>query len=708
MRALFLALTLALTSPLAAQTKLAALVADSVGVSGQILTATGNVEIAQDGTTLRAQSVQYNGETDQLAIAGPIFILDRDGTLIAADRARLSGDLRTGLLTSARLVLQRELQIAADKIQRKGDGVTELSRTVASSCTICADNPVPIWEIRAGKITHDANQQQLYFDQASLRLMGVPVFYVPRLRLPDPTVTRATGFLLPELRSNGDLGVGLRVPYFFALSEHTDLTLTPWLTTKGGRTLEARYRQKFTFGEIEVNGAVTEDNLTDRSLRGYLFAQGTFDLPRGFKGRFDLEVTSDPGYLLLYGYSDKDRLDSTITIERAKRDELIWGELVHYKSLRAQDSNFRTPTIVADAQITRRFVPDQIGGIAKITAEASGYARRARRDPTNSGDARDVARLSVIGNWRRDWVQQNGMILAAEAQLRADDYTIAQDNRPQFDDSTEITPYGMIEWRWPMLAQSGPISHLLEPVAQFVWSTDSAKDIVNEDSLLVEFDEVNLFEFSRFPGVDARERGRRLNLGVSYTRSNPGGWDMTFTTGRVIRESNLGQFSGSTGLQGNSSDWLLAAQFSLGQNINIISRAVFDDTLTVSRSETRLGWRNDRLSLNSGYIWLEADPFEGRHIDTSEMSFDSTLRVARHWSVLSDLRYDFVDDRTTEAGLGLRYQNECARVDLSVSRRYTSSTNVTPTTDLSLSVQLAGFGVTRKTNGPAFTRQCSG
>jgi LPS-assembly protein len=84
------------------------------------------------------------------------------------------------------------------------------------------------------------------------------------------------------------------------------------------------------------------------------------------------------------------------------------------------------------------------------------------------------------------------------------------------------------------------------------------------------------------------------------------------------------------------------------------------------------------------------------------------LRVSRHWTLLSDLRYDFVGDRTTEAGVGLRYQNECARVDLSVSRSFTSSTNVTPTTDFSLSVQLAGFGARKTKSGPGFTRQCNG
>ena len=48
--------------------------------------------------------------------------------------------------------------------------------------------------------------------------------------------------------------------------------------------------------------------------------------------------------------------------------------------------------------------------------------------------------------------------------------------------------------------------------------------------------------------------------------------------------------------------------------------------------------------------------------------------------------------RGTIAGLGLAYQNECITVDVSLSRRFTSSTSVEPTTDFSLSVGLLGFG----------------
>jgi len=106
-------------------------------------------------------------------------------------------------------------------------------------------------------------------------------------------------------------------------------------------------------------------------------------------------------------------------------------------------------------------------------------------------------------------------------------------------------------------------------------------------------------------------------------------------------------------------------------------------------------------------VWLEADAFEERPTDTSELSIEGAYRVARHWTLSSEVRYDFVNNRTSRAGIGVSYQNECAKVDMSVLRRFTSSTSIDATTDFNLSVQLAGFGA-RGLGGASFARQCNG
>lgn len=709
-RIFLLMAALVLTPSVALSQQTASLVADSVAFDPeeQRLEALGNVEVLQDGVRLRAAAIVYDGAADKLTVQGPLYLIQGQDVTIVASFAELSGDLRDGVLSQARVVFSEQLQLASNEVRRTGGRYTQFYKSVASSCQICEEHPTPLWEIRAQRITHDAEERQLYFDNASFRVLDVPVFYWPYLRLPDPTVERASGFLLPEFASSGDLGIGIKTPYFYVIDDHSDLTLTPWLTTRGSRTLEARYRRKLSYGQFEINGAVTDDNLLpSETLRGYLFADGQFSLPRDFILAFDVEATSDDGYLLQYDYSDKDRLDSAIGVSRTKRDEFIGAGLINFRSLRESDDNRTLPTVVGDAIYERRFTPQHFGGIASLQFEAAGFYRRADDDFTNTGLARDVARLSAVGDWRRDWVWGNGMIVAAATELRADWYQVGQDARPIFNDTTEVTPYASVEWRWPMLRRAGGATHLLEPVVQLVWAKEAGREVDNEDSLLVEFDETNLFSFSRFPGVDDQEAGRRTNIGMTYTREDDDGWMLGLTVGRVFRDGDFNQFSASTGLQGSSSDWLVAAQLKIGEHFDVINRALFEDTFSFARNEMRLNWTQEDYRLGSTFVWLEADPTEGRPIDTSEFAVDGAYRVSNHWTLSSNLRYDFVEDRTSRAGFGARYENECATVDLSLSRRFTSSTSVSATTDLSLSIQLAGFGA-EGSGRKSFARRCDG
>ena len=69
-------------------------------------------------------------------------------------------------------------------------------------------------------MVHDSRNASSISTNAQFRVLDTPVFYLPRLRLPDPTLERATGFLVPSLRNSSLLGFGVKVPYFIRLGDH--------------------------------------------------------------------------------------------------------------------------------------------------------------------------------------------------------------------------------------------------------------------------------------------------------------------------------------------------------------------------------------------------------------------------------------------------------------------------------------------------------
>ena len=84
--------------------------------------------------------------------------------------------------------------------------------------------------------------------------------------MPDPSVGRARGFLVPEAVLTSNLAIGLKLPYFIPTSLSSDILMTPYLSSKT-RTLEYRYRKKFRNGDLTIKGAFSNDSLVRNELR---------------------------------------------------------------------------------------------------------------------------------------------------------------------------------------------------------------------------------------------------------------------------------------------------------------------------------------------------------------------------------------------------------------------------------------------------------
>ena len=693
---LVLLLWFAFSLPLLAQNQdPAVLVADDIRITrDRVLIASGNVEAYHGQTRLSASEISYDQATGQLSIRGPIVIEEGEGTIILANAAELSSDLQNGLLTGARLVLDQQLQLAAIEIARVDGRYTQLYKTAVTSCQICEGDPrPPLWQIRARRVIHDTQEKQMYFDEAQLRIRNLPVFYVPRLRLPDPTLDRATGFLIPQIRSTSQLGTGLKLPYFIKLGDHRDLTLTPFITSNT-RTLEFRYRQAFVRGRIEFNGAITRDDLRPGETRGYLFGNGQFDLDNDFKLAFTLETTSDDAYLKEYDFSDDDRLRSEIKIDRARRDEYIAFSYTNFRTLREGEDNATLPTNVLNATWERRYRPAAIGGEFRVAAVAQTHIRTSTLDvdgpdPDGVVDGRDILRLNVDASWRRSWIVR-GLDTQLLLGVSADSFRIAEDATFPTGD-TRLMPQAALTFRYPMVKRTAKATQFLEPLVQLAWSEDKDFNVPNEESTRVEFDEGNLLALSRFPAPDRRESGLRGAVGISWARFDPDGWQARLTFGQVFRETADASFTGTSGLTGVSSDFLLAGQLKMQNGLAVTARAVFETDFDFSKAEIRTDWSNKRLNIGGSYIYLDADAAEDRLDPISELTLDGTVRLSPDWTASANLRYDLEDNRAATTGIGFAYENECVLVAFTVDRRFTSSASVEPQTSLGLTVSLRGF-----------------
>ncbi|WP_037316046.1 LPS-assembly protein LptD [Ruegeria halocynthiae] len=679
----------------------ALLVADKVFITPErVLVAEGNVEAFQGDVKLTAKRVTFNRDTGELTLEGPVRIDQGGATTILADSAELDSGFQNGLLIGARMVFDQQVQIASVQATRAAGRYTQFSKVSATSCHVCANGEPPIWQIRARKVTHDQLERQLYFEGAQFRVLDVPVFYFPYLRLPDPTLDRATGFLVPSIRTTSQLGTGLQVPYFIKLGDHKDLTLTPYLSPRT-TTLGYRYRQAFKQGRIRFEGAYTRDDLQQGEDRGYLFADGWFNLGNDFRFTFDIKTTSDDAYLADYGLPDFDRLRSEVALERIKRDTAFRTSFIHYKTLRDSENQDDIPSRVFDLYYQKRYFPTSAGGEVRLGFIAHSHERTSDADVTG----RDVARATFDAEWLRSWTFASGLRADARLGASVDTFNIRHDDAFP-SQVTRSTPRAALTLRYPMRRrEASGATQILEPIAQVGWTHVSDTNVPNDESTFQEFDQGNLLSLSRFPAPDRREDGVTGVVGVNWSRFGPKGWRALATIGQVFRADADPNFNRTSGLQGTASDLLIAGQLVTANGWSLAGRGLLNGDFSFAKAELRARWQQEATAISGSYVWQEPDPAENVNDEISEIRMFGFHRVDQNWLTNASARYDLNESEPIRFGLGVTYQNECVQVNMTVNRRFTSSSSIEPSTEFGFTVALTGYSV--EGGGQQYKRRCS-
>ena len=143
---------------------------------------------------------------------------------------------------------------------------------------------------------HNKLQRTVHFKNAQVRMAGILILYLRRLRIRDPSLEICSGFLVQSIQLTSRLGTGVVVPYFIPIGTDKDITLTPDISPKT-RMLEVGYRQIVNKGSFTFDGAISDDDIESASLRAYGRIVGRLHVFDGYKLGFTLQSVSDDAYV---------------------------------------------------------------------------------------------------------------------------------------------------------------------------------------------------------------------------------------------------------------------------------------------------------------------------------------------------------------------------------------------------------------------------
>ena len=664
-----------------------------------VVTAEGNVEISQGDRILRADAVTYNERDDVLTASGNIALLEPTGEVIFAEFAELTGDMKDGVLKDFRMLFDDDSRLAAAAGRRVGGVRNELSKAVYSPCRLCEADPTrpPLWQIKAVKVVHDAENKNVMYYDAWLELFGVPIFYTPYLSHPDPTVERRSGFLAPIIGASSDLGTMLQIPYFWAIAPDKDITIDPIFTASEGVVMSGEYRQRFADGLLEARatGTNSERNDANRSkrFRGHMDASARFAINDVWRWGADLKAATDDTYLKRYGLSPEDTLTSHVSAEGFSGRNYALAEGYYFQGLRTTDDQQVIPIVAPKLDYNFVGEPKKSGGRATLDMNLQALTRDI---------GADSRRLSVTAGWQQPYLGRLGDIWTLRGTVQSDLYHINEVSVPnRSDDASGFTgrifPQASLEWRYPWVRTAGRTRQLIEPIASIVVAPNGGNpdDVPNEDSRVFEFDDTNLFKPSRFPGTDKVEGGQRLNYGIRLGNYGIGGGASTAFIGQSFRLRRDSLFDSESGLANNLSDIVGRVDVSPGSYLDLIYRFRIDASdLQPRRNELRVGAGPDAFRLDLDYVFFDPVGEDSEFSGREEVFARLSSKFAKYWSASVDTRRDLTSGGAgvLSYGASLGYADECIIADLNFVRTFTRDRDIPPTDAVFLRVTLKNLG----------------
>ncbi len=665
--------------------------------NAQIVTATGDVRMLRAGNRLRADKVIWHRDTGRVRAEGNVAVVNPGGDTAYGDNVELTDTLRDGVADNLLLVLEGGGRLAARHGERV-DGKTTAEHAAYTPCAVvdsggCPKNPV--WKITAVRVVHDPVKHRISYKDARLTMFGATILWLPGLSHPDGSGTGGgSGLLVPDFRYNRTNGLEAALPYYFQLAPNRDLTITPHVYTEVLPAFEAQYRSLTGNGAYQITGMITEGSRLpagtttggvdgDRGVRGYLDANGRFQLDQNWTISGSTRLTTDKTFLRRYDISRDDRLRSTINAERIDSDSYLSIAGYATQSLRVNDNGGQQPIALPAIDYRRRLTDPLFGGKIELQANSLAILRT---------DGQDTQRAFAGARWDLRRITPLGQEVTLTAYGRADVYHTANTANTiteSYRGTAGWTGRGIaalaLDVKWPFVGEVFGGTQRLTPRVQFVASPPTANlRIPNEDARAVDLEDSNLFALNRFPGYDRWEDGSRVTYGAEWAFDRP-----RFAFRTIIGQSyrltdKPGIFPVGTGLSGRYSDIVGRSTLQYGRFVEITHRYRLDkDDFHIRRNELDLTLGSRKTYFSAAYLRLN------RNVDTAiedlrdreEVRLGGRIQLAKYWSIFGSTVVDLTGRSEDPASLadgfepvrhrlGLLYSDECLELGVTWKRDY--------------------------------------
>lgn len=668
----------------------------------KVLTATDKVDVKYQNRRLQAEKIVYDRNTKEITAETGVEFKSAEGTSFRASEIVTNDTFSKGVLKDVDGKLDDGSIFHAERVRILGARKYNLTNSYYSPCPVC-DNKY-LWKVRADKIVYDEGEGRVYYRDAYLDILDVPVGYTPYISHPTPFAQSKSGFLTPSFGRSSEYGNFLEIPYYYQPKSNLDFTFRPRYTTLDGPMLITEMRHLLYDGyyEMKVSGIYPEEQDEfgnpivghGQKFRGHIEGFGSYEFEDDWKAAFDAKRTTDDTFLRRYQLGFEDLLTSEARVERFKdKDRKFFvAKALSFQGLRQTDDPDKSPYVLPLIEAGKSYF---IGGKYNQRIDTDLNTMVLKRSEGSESNR-------FIGNidWNASHTSMGGHMFNVDLISRFDYYNVDEVPQPNgqiYQGSfLRAIPEASLSWEYPLINQFSDYSLIISPVVMGIVSPNGNNDsrIPNEDSQNIELYEYNLFQDNHISGFDIVESGTRFNYGLRSVISGMDFGDIGILFGQNYRiKEDRSVLSAQTGMSDNFSDYV--GRFSIYNNEHFFTNYRFrmdKDNMKFKRNEAGFAVNYKPISFDTGYTFIDSLVTNG---DRQEVYTNATFNVTDKWSVLSSARRNLDNDQSSGwvmMGGGVSYTHDCITGIFQVNRNFTRDRDVEPTTEFMFKINLANLG----------------
>ncbi len=575
------------------------------------------------------------------------------------------------------------------------ENINFFNKAIFTICDYRPNDKCPPWSIQSSKILHDKRKKTIYYDNSVLKIYDIPILYLPKLSHPDPTVRRRSGFLPPSFSDTKNLGFGISIPYFFALNEDKNFTLTSRFYNSENPLFIGAYHQAFEKSDLLADFGYTEGyKNVNSSKRGgdksHFFSKFTKNFEGKNKSKNSLNLSfqnvSNDKYLKLYKIKsdlvdyNKDTLESSLEFT-SERDDVFFGFNATIFETLKEDYNDKYEYILPEMTIDKNlFSKDDIGVLELQTN------LKAHNYDTNKYSSFLINDFNFRS---RDFNFSNIFKSTILGNIKNINYETKNIDLYKKDPTTEM--YGALGFltEIKLKKQEKNLTHFLTPKLLLRLSPGSMRK-ENSGSRL---EPNNAFSLNRLDNINNYETGYTGTLGLDY-KVKRDDKEFDFSLAQIFnKEENKKMFS-KTSLDEKLSDLVGSANYSINNKIKLNYNFSVDQNYN-DINYNELGATFNYDSFEAGFDYLQ----EKKHIGDQEY-YKTKLKYYNDNGVFSfENKKNLITNSSEYYDLSYEYLNDCLRAGIVYRREFYNDSEIEPENSLMFKITISPFG---DINSPSF------